>query len=199
MMSAVRPNLAKGAMLAVVLAVAACAPAHVPQSAMRPRTADGDFGYSEVRVAGDRYSVTYATPFLRLSLDSSARAAAIEKEKLKAYDLALWRAAQLVLEAGYPGFEVTRDRRNADVTLRDVPDGWGWGPWPYGRYDPYRYRDPWPYSPYYGPPVGGYRTVGGRVTVTLDIQALASTGGASALDARATADRLSKAYGSLKY
>lgn len=83
------------------LAITACS------SAPAPRAATGAYseGYTERALSSDRYLVSY-------------RMDGIDYQR--AYDLALWRAAQVSLEKGYPVFEVISRDSDTDVGSRPV-------------------------------------------------------------------------------
>jgi hypothetical protein len=81
------------------LTLAACA------SSPTPREAQGAWseGYSERALSADRYLISYR-------MDGA--------DYQRAYDLALWRAAQLTLEKGYPAFEVVNRESDTDAGAR---------------------------------------------------------------------------------
>ena len=64
----------------MVVALAACAGRPQPEtkSAMVAATPQSSFGFSETKLAPDRYEVRYVTPALSLPADSKARARAGE-------------------------------------------------------------------------------------------------------------------------
>jgi hypothetical protein len=158
----------------------------------------GDFGYAEQKLAEDRYQVTYTTPRVRTSTSSEERSREVEALKQQAHDLAVWRAAQLTQQAGYPAFRIESDSRDADLTLRREGDPF-YRPFPY----PYPYfhgRGAWPYD-YDGPYYGGYRyrsDAWARVTGTLVVTFLREPTDDS-LDAAATIKELSARYASATY
>lgn len=81
------------------LTLTACASAPVPREAAGPYSE----GYVERALAADRYLVSYR-------MDGA--------DYQRAYDLALWRAAQLSLEKGYPAFEVVNRDSDTDAGAR---------------------------------------------------------------------------------
>lgn len=105
------------------------------------------FGYSEQPLSQSEVRVAYAAPAVRANSYAQIERQRLRDERINlAYDLALWRAAELALAAGYPAFSVA-DRQN-DVNVHN-----------YTYYD--EYWDPWgcPYSyrscfgrPMYWPP-----------------------------------------------
>jgi hypothetical protein len=196
----------------VLLVVAGCAgrPAPATRSAMVAATPQSGFGYSETRLAPDRYEVSYVTPALNLPAEGTARAGELEREKRRAYDLALWRAAQLALAGGFSRLSVGPGRRDADVEVTTryqpaVPNVYGPGGMIYPQ---------WIYNPmvsYYGAPgIGPYWayddpfaegpqvSAKGKVTARL-AASFADRPSPGSLDAKATAERLAAEYGASAY
>jgi len=168
-----------------------------PVAAMVPQSTNGVFGYSDRMVAPGIYEVTYVSPRLRATQDADD-AHGLAGEKQRVYDLALWRAAELAQEKGFPAFQVQHESRDVDVTVRRDPVYPAYPPplffgrcrwdcdWPFGF---------WPYD--YGYPT--YRTrAAGRITVNLTVKLLAKATGDS-LDTAATIERLRKAYASATF
>jgi hypothetical protein len=194
-------RLIAGVILAVALA--ACAgkapPPLVP--AMVPISANGDYGYSETALAPDVYAVTFVSPSLSAHGDPE-QDYGLDGEKQRVAALALWRAAQLALEQGYPAFQVQSETSDADVTVVDPP-----GPPPYVlapmrtmsgppcRWDCDRPIGYWG-DPYFNPVYDNWYRRGhssGRVTAKLTVKMLpGATAGAE--DAAQTAERLRAAY-----
>jgi hypothetical protein len=117
----------------IALALAGCAksppvPLYSPQAAARY------FGYSEQPVAQNTVRVTYVTPAVRLSSPSYVESVRAERTTV-GYDLALWRAAELALAAGYPAFSVTDRQNDVDVNNYTYYSD-NWDPWGC----PYYYR-----------------------------------------------------------
>jgi hypothetical protein len=54
-----------------------------------------------------------------------------QRARTEAYDLALWRAAEIALANGYPGFRVRDTRTEVDAALEDYY-GYGYGPGAFG-------------------------------------------------------------------
>jgi hypothetical protein len=173
-------------------------------AAMVPQTSNGDFGYSEKSLAPDLYVVTYVSPRLRATREA-ADDHGLGGEKQRVHDLALWRAAQLAIEKGFPAFLVQQESRDVNVTVPTVPAyplyppapffpgrycGWDCD-WPYG-YWRYRY-----YDPYYAERYSRAHTTG-RITVNLTVKMLKKPV-PGALDAAETAERLRTAYASASF
>ncbi len=194
------------------MALCACA-TRPPQPAMVPQVQPSGFGYSETKLGVDRFEVRYVTPDMALPVDEDRRAGALSEQKQRAYDLALWRASQIALSAGFTYLKVEQEHRDADVTVKRtyVPVVAG----PYGFYGPGGMLYPgWGYGPgyYYGRPgiaapfwfyedPFAYRTrlqVSGRFTASLTI-AFAKAASEGALDAKTTSQRLSTQYAGAAY
>jgi hypothetical protein len=87
---------------------------------MAASTPDSGFGYSDTKLAPDRYEVRYVTPALSLPADAKVRARAVEKEKQRAYDLALWHAAEIALARGFTQLSLGPAHRDADVQVKKL-------------------------------------------------------------------------------
>ncbi len=203
-----RMNLSIVSLLGACLFLAAgCAsqpPPIVP--AMAALSANGDYGYSETALAPDLYTVTYVTPSLSAHGDADQDYGLVG-ERQRTRDLALWRAAQLALEQGYPALQVQSESADVDVTVVDPPPGPPYvsaplrtvsGPpcrWDCGRPIGY-WGDPY-FNPIYD---DWYRRAhsSGRVTASLTVKLLPGPV-AGAQDAAATAERLRKAYASAAF
>jgi len=163
---------------------------------MVPLATTGEYGYSEKMIGQDLYEIRFTSPRLRATEDD-ARSHGLEGEKQRAYDMALWRAAQLAQDTGHPAFKVQQESRDVDVAVRREPVYPAYPPPPYyyGRHRDWPYY--WPY-PYYGG-YDRYRTrVSGHVVVDLTVKMLAKmTEGA--FDSAATAERLKKVYSAASY
>jgi hypothetical protein len=126
------------AMAGLLLAACASGPSYPLYS---PQAVTGTFGYSEQKISGTTFKVTYVTP-QRSSIDS--RNAVEERRQALltlSNDMAIWRAAALALANGQKEFRVTRRDNDVDVQ-RSTYDSY-----PYHsqrRYGP-------PGRPYYGP------------------------------------------------
>jgi hypothetical protein len=204
--------------LAALLTLGACA-TRPPQPAMVAQSQQGDFGYSETKLATDRFEVRYATPDVPLPVDEDRKIAALTDQKQRAYDLALWRAAQIALAGGYGALRIEQEHRDANVTVRreTVPVATG----AYGSYGPGDMLYPgWAYNPHYyhghhgfyghhgfGTPFWFYSdpfayetrlSVSARINASL-VAAFAKAPGPESLDAGATAQRLAKQYAGATY
>ena len=194
-------RLIAGVILAVALAACASKPPPPLVPAMVPISANGDYGYSESALAPDVYAVTFVSPSLSAHGDPE-QDYGLDGEKKRVAALALWRAAQLALEQGYPAFQVQSETSDADVTVVDPP-----GPPPYVlapmrtmsgppcRWDCDRPIGYWG-DPYFNPVYDNWYRRGhssGRVTAKLTVKMLpAAVAGAE--DAAQTAERLRAAY-----
>lgn len=168
------------------------------------------YGYSEAKLAADRYEVSYATPVLDLPAEGEARASVLEKEKRRAWDMALWRAAKLALAGGFSQLSLGPSRGDADVKVTTryrpmAPNVYGPGGMIYPQ---------WIYNPlvsYYGAPgIGPYWAyddpfaegpevvVSGKITARLTAS-FARKPSPGSLDAKATEERLAAAYGAGAY
>jgi hypothetical protein len=193
--------LSAGGLMVAATLMAACAESRQPPvAAMVAQSANGDYGYSEERLAPDLFVVTYVSPRLRATRDADD-SHGLAGEKLRVYDLALWRAAQLAVEHGYAAFRVQQESRDVDVTVRSEPIYPAYAPTPFlfarhchwPCFWPYGY---WPSYPYYD---GGQRTrATGRVTVKLTVKMLPQSDD-DAFDSKSTVDRLRKSYGSASF
>ncbi len=186
---------AVAAALVAALAFAACAPIE-RYPLYTSLEAAGSFGYEEQRLSERRFRVTYHAPIVATSAYSSGqRRQEVEQEVALAYDMALWRAAELALEVGYPALTVAE--RDNDTRIEVFGD-------PY--YDPFVYPGYsllyplYPFS-HHGPPFGllpqpFYPSYYGpfaelMVSVTITVELGASAG---ALDAQGTVERLREQY-----
>lgn len=90
--------------LCAVLLVAACAPRPAP-SLFVPRSTIESHGFTEERLSATRYVVSYSGPEVTTTNTIESLVAAAESHaRDTAYDLALWRAADLALAKGYKAF-----------------------------------------------------------------------------------------------
>lgn len=192
--------LIAGVMLAA--AVGGCTtPPPPPVPAMTALSANGDYGYSETALAPDVYAVTFVSPSLSAH-GAPDKDYGLDGEKQRVAALALWRAAQLALEQGYPAFRVESESRDADVTVVDPP-----APPPFVlaplrttsgppcRWDCDRPIGYWG-DPYFNPVYDEWYRRGhssGRVTAKLTVKMLPGVV-AGAEDAARTAERLRAAY-----
>jgi hypothetical protein len=180
--------------LILVLDLAGCAGDRSPRPAMVAQAGSGGYGYAETRLAVDRYDVRYVTPALELSSDRDRREREVLVQKQRAFDLALWRAAQLALANGYSYLTIEQDSRDADVTTEE-------------ERSPSVLAMPGVYGPccslapfwFYNDPYGDVRlrTTGRVIALLLVAYSKAATPGA--LDSAATAKRLAAQYATLTY
>lgn len=180
----------RAALLAAALVVHGCAPAPVYPLYTSHQVA-GTFGYREQQVSDSRYLVTYDAPVLATSSYRDERRDRDTKSRVAlAYDLALWRAAELTLANGFPAFIVAERNNDVQVTT-------GYDPYPYPyfhfghrhRHYPYHYAYPY-YDPYYDP-FYGYAYLAAGVTLAVEFR---RAGAADTVDARATRERLRAQY-----
>lgn len=165
------------------------------------------YGYSENDLGDGRFEVSYVTPALRTRGYDQPHKADIEAEKTLAYELALWRAAQVAVERGYESFIVEESNRDADLSVRYdpyYPSGY-WSTWPHGSRHPqtgwpYHNYGPYPYYPYRSGAYGPFDRPSSslRLTVRLAIRE-AVPGETGALDSIATAARLASQHGNTTY
>ncbi|HEX3501641.1 MAG TPA: hypothetical protein VHT04_20185, partial [Stellaceae bacterium] len=132
--------------------------------------------------------VSYTGPSQRSFRSPDALQQVKAAESAQAFDFALWHAAQIALAQGYAGFRASNMRTNFDSIVE--PD-----------YDPFYAPDWHPANRFGGPLMGrywgGYASpspyVDSRTQIVIDVALLHAleTGD---YDARATVDRLIKAY-----
>jgi hypothetical protein len=168
------------------LALAACQ-STPPQPLFQPLESGAAFGYVERQIDETHWEVAYAGPRYRSSYGETKRDAEADAARTEAYNLALWRAAQITLEQKLPSFALVSERRDLDhATEVDRR-------YPGYPYYPFGFRNPgfWGYWPYF---YDDYTVRSfGEATVTLTID-LEPDPGAQSLDAKATADRLEAEY-----
>jgi hypothetical protein len=137
-------------LVAAVALASGCTTAPAPPL-LSPIEVAKSYGYSEVPLGDDHYQVTYVAPADRTGRSVDARAATIAAERKLAFDLAVWRAAQLALAQGYAGFKVGNTNSNVytyeDEPFYQPPPWWGPGyfrrPYFGGGWGPY-----WEPSPF---------------------------------------------------
>ncbi len=174
-----------GVLLLVFPLLAGCAPAPVYPLYTSIEVA-GSFGYAEKRISDAWYTVTYTVPVqMTYAYGGERREQDADRRVALAYDLALWRAAELALVHGYPVFRVAE--RNNDIQV-DVRHDAYYDPFPhFGRHHRYG-RYPHGYPSYY--PSYAYLAAG--VTLAVEFR---RAGAGDTLDARATRERLRAQYG----
>lgn len=174
------------ALAGIVMILAACQ-STPPQPLFQPLESGRGFGYVEQQIDDTHWEVTYAGPRYRATYGGSDRDAEAEAVRTEAYDLALWRSAEIALEQKRSRFAVVSERRDVDRATQ-VDRGYpGYPRYPFG----FRHTGFWGYSPYFYDDytVRSYREA--TVTLTIDLE---PDPGATSLDAKATADRLESEY-----
>jgi hypothetical protein len=113
-------------LLSLILVLAGCTePSRAPLYS--PLSARAYFGYTEQPVNPNTVRVTYLTPPVRVNASSEIGAVRSERMNL-AYDIAVWRAAELALAAGYPAFSITDLQSDGNVNNYNYQDsGIGFG------------------------------------------------------------------------
>jgi hypothetical protein len=127
---------------AAALLVAACA-TPTPYQPLGAQGTGASGGYANVRIAADRYRVTFAGNSLT------------SRERVETY--LLYRAAELTLEQGYDSFTIVERATDRNVETRVYRDPFGPGPYRWWR-PSWRYRgsfgwrtwDPWFGDPFWG-------------------------------------------------
>ena len=188
-MRTIRPILSAmrsgGLALAAALTIAGCAP-EARHPLYTPLTLAESFGYSEQRLSETSYKVTYSAPVRRTyAYGREERKQETEERLALAYDLALWRAAELALAHGYPAFEVSNRDNSVQVDIRSD----------YYRHDPFLYHGhhfghgffPHHFYGFYD----RYAELAARVSIAVDFRAAPD---GDRLDARATLKRLRAKY-----
>jgi hypothetical protein len=168
-------------------ALAACAEKPRPPL-MSPIAQVTDFGYADRDLSNGRVKVTYLGPSYRVSTSRESRQALVDQAKAQSEELALWRASQVALDKGKPAFEVVEKHTDLEVDIRHYyePYPYTWYPYPY-----YGWRRP--YYPLFPPYYGSYRDAYAQAQTDMTIQLLDKMK-PGAIDARETADRLSRKY-----
>jgi hypothetical protein len=103
------------------------------------------YGYAERQLGPEAWEVTYVGPLRRTSAYAGSREADQIGARTQAFDLMLWRAAQIAQREGFPAFRVGDSRSHVDTRIEDYGydplygPPWGWGPgWgPRRRFYPY--------------------------------------------------------------
>jgi hypothetical protein len=98
--------------------VAACA--EVPPRPLLSAWSDQpSFGYLDRRSDETHVEVTYTTPFERTALNEDRRGPAAERLRALATDIALWRAAEIARDGGFPALKVTSSTTSTKVRVYD--------------------------------------------------------------------------------
>ncbi len=138
-----RPNSFRTLLLAAAgaLILGACATA-TPYQPLGARGTGATGGFSDVRVAANRYRVTFAGNSMT------------SRERVETY--LLYRAAELTRERGYDGFTIVDRATDRDVETRVYQDPFGpgryrwWRPsWRYRGAFGWRRWDPWFGDPFW--------------------------------------------------
>jgi hypothetical protein len=139
---------------------------------LSPLAAAGSFGYAEAAQGADRYSVSYVAPPRLTGSYPGPHEEDANAARTLAFDMSVWRAAQLAQAQGFTGFRVT-DRRS-DVSIYPDPYSYYYDP------DPLFWEPGWPYlrRPYSGfgpfPPLPPRTYLQAKVTIdVLMLHALA--------------------------
>jgi hypothetical protein len=127
----------------LALLLAACVTPEPPKPAMAPFGVNGDFGYVQRDLGDDKIEVTYRGASVKVAAQNPRDDFRNRIEIDKAYDLALWRAAEIATERHKAGMRVENDSKNSDVDVQRHT---------YYRPDPF--SDPFfdPYDDPYWPP-----------------------------------------------
>jgi hypothetical protein len=152
---------------ALVCLLAACATG--PQAPLlSPLNVAKRYGYTEATFGPAKVQVTYVGPSRQSSVYASERDPDANAARTQAYDLAVWRAAQIALERGFTGFHVDSSRADIETTYDDPFYDPLYGP-PYGPYfgPPFRRRF-WGYPGFY-PSYNPYAYIQARVTIDVTL------------------------------
>jgi hypothetical protein len=98
--------------------VAACAEV-APRPLLSAWSERPSFGYLERRSDETHVEVSYTTPFERTVLDEERRGPAAERLRALAADIALWRAAEMARDGGFPALKVTSSTTSTKVRVYD--------------------------------------------------------------------------------
>ncbi|HXV25487.1 MAG TPA: hypothetical protein VED46_14655 [Alphaproteobacteria bacterium] len=169
-----------------VLAVAACQSAP-PRPLYQPLESDTGFGYTERQIDDTHWEVTYAGPRYSAPHGDEASEREADLAGVQAYDLALWRAAEIALEQERQSFAVVSERRDFDRSTRVDRR---YSPFPYY---PFGFRHPgyWGYRPWYFDDYSVRSSGEARVKLTIDLE---PDPGSQSFDAKETAERLESEY-----
>ena len=174
-----------GLALAAALTITGCAP-EARHPLYTPLTLAESFGYSEQQLSETSYKVTYSAPVRRTyAYGREERKQETEERLALAYDLALWRAAELALAHGYPAFEVSNQDNSVQVDIRSD----------YYRHDPFFHHGHHFHHGFFPHHFYGfydrYAELAARVSIAVDFRAAPD---GDRLDARATLKRLRAKY-----
>src|SRR6185369_8312598 len=110
-------------LILMALLLSACATPAPPKPAMAPFGLNGDFGYSERDLGigkdgAQKIEVTYRGAVVKVDPSNPREDFRNKIELDKAYDLALWRAAQIASERHKAAIKVDHDSKNSDVEIQ---------------------------------------------------------------------------------
>ena len=183
--------------LAAAVLLSACAVGAPPPQPplMSPLSATGRYGYADQQIGRGRYKISYTGPSVRTASNRPGRADDAKAAKAEAYDLALWRAAQVALDDGYGGFAIDHQDHEVEVTVNQgsYPYRWPYYGFRYGRYGHRFGYLGYPRFGYGYPGYPLYRYTTLRATVTLSV-AMRKEAGPDDFDAAATAARKAAKY-----
>jgi hypothetical protein len=146
--------MSRRALLLALLLLGACETTPPPPllSALADTGGYG-YGYVERRIGPEDWEVTYVGPVRRTTAYAGPREADQVTARTQAFDLMLWRAAQIAVREGFLAFRVGQTQSNVDTRIEDYGYdplyGPAWGPWGPGwgpRRRFYPYFPPYPYS-----------------------------------------------------
>lgn len=172
-----------GLLWAAALAIAGCAPEARYPLYTALEVAES-FGYAEERLSETGYRVSYSAPVRRTyAYGGEERQQEAEQRLALAYDLALWRAAELALAHGYPAFEVSGRDNAVEVEIR------------HDYYHPFLHHGHHFHHGFFPHHLHGYydryARLAARVSIAVDFRAAPD---ADRLDAKATLERLKARY-----
>jgi hypothetical protein len=158
------------ALVSLLCLLAACAAG--PQAPLlSPLDVAKRYGYTEATLGPAKIQVTYVGPSRQSSVYASEREPDANAARTQAYDLAVWRAAQIALERGFAGFHVDSSRADIETTYDDPFSDPFYGPFgpPYGPYfgSPFR-RRLWGYPGFY-PAYNPFAYIQARVTIDVTL------------------------------
>ncbi len=178
-------NLCGLLLAGALLALAACQSAP-PRPLYQPLESGAEFGYIERQIDDTHWEVIYVGPRYRASHDEESGSES-DAAGTQAYDLALWRAAQITLEQKRGSFAVVFERRDIDRSTQVRSRYPSYPYYPFG----FRYPGYWGYRPWYfnDYSVRSFGEVSVRLTIDLEPDP-----DARSFDANVTADRLESEY-----
>lgn len=181
---------ARPVLLVAAAAVLSACVAGMPIPAYSPIEVGLSFGYSDEPLSDTRFRVTYLAPMrTSYAYDGAQRTRESQRQIAFAYDMAVWRAADLALAKGFPAFRVSERDNDARVDLRYeyFDDG------PYGPF--FHHRGHFHYGPFGSIFAPGYydryALLSARVTIVTDV---AEPAAPDSLDVRGTLDRMYRKY-----